>query len=515
MSSSDSSRFLTAWLGLWVVWLCVHVFPSPLFGFVLDDWSNVSTARAYPSLGALWSEAVWHPQRPVSCLISRTGFYLLGDAPAVFGVLSSVAWGALMGLMLWVGRALRGQLSDGVLAGLIFSAIPTMSEAINWPTMILSEALVSLPAYLVATAAFRKGLCGERVHAGWAAVCGGSFLVGLLAYEIGVFLPLAWAVWFPWKDWKRRLLGIAPLAGAGVFWLLWRVTKAFGKGADWALASHFSVDTEAHSLGTQIVTNAKDLVHWWVGRDMGGSFVRGWAGLGDHGGAVLLVFVAAGIAAFLVRSAVKMHTPSCPCRAFVFAVSWAWAGLLLSLVSYTASRLNVIPAMGLAWALAVMIPRRLLAGPKAVLFLLLLVPGWLANVGTTIQWSEAGAFCARAFGEVQTQYPEWEGKSYVVFDSRALVAASDADHPMTAVATYGNAGLFRGFVGLAWLDLAAGGKTKVNPIFDQEFGVELRDGFMHWHARYQPDTVNEPVAADRIFVVDLWEAGKPLPGQKD
>ena len=100
MPESVRGRFLLAWAGLWVVWLCVHVLPAPQFGFVLDDWSNVSTARAYPSLTALVGEAIWHPQRPVSCVISRSAFYLLGDAPAAFGLLSSLAWGGLLGLML-------------------------------------------------------------------------------------------------------------------------------------------------------------------------------------------------------------------------------------------------------------------------------------------------------------------------------------------------------------------------------------------------------------------------------
>ena len=493
----------------------MHVLPAPQFGFVLDDWSNVSTARAYPSLTALVGEAIWHPQRPVSCVISRSAFYLLGDAPAAFGLLSSLAWGGLLGLMLWVGRSLRGQLSDGVISGLIFSAIPTLSEAINWPTMILSEALVSLPAYLLATLAFRKGVCGTQPRIGWAVVSGVSFMVGLLAYEIGVFLPLAWMWWFPWNTWKHRLMAVIPLVAGGGFWVLWRVTKAFGQGVDWALASHFSVETEAHSMGTQIVTNAKGLVHWWVGRDMGGSFARGWDGLNGPIVVILLGAIAVGVAFMLVRQAVSSHSSCCPCRALGFAVTWGCAGLLLSLVSYTASRLNVLPAMGLAWAIAVLIPRKHLDGPKAFCFLLLLMPGWLANMGTTVQWSEAGAFSARAYEVVRSQHPQWKTKSYVVYDSRGLIAEAEGVDPMTAVATHGNAGLFRGFVGLAWMDLAAGGKTKVNPIFDQEFGVQLREDAMHWHARYQPDSVNEPVASNRYFVVDLWKAGKPLSGSED
>ena len=91
--------------------------------------------------------------------------------------------------------------------------------------------------------------------------------------------------------------------------------------------------------------------------------------------------------------------------------------------------------MGLAWLVAAILPDRIFRGPRASLWVLVLVPGWLANVGTTRQWSEAGSFCDRAYRAVVSQQEDWESRSYVLYDTRGLVEGSPHLPPMTAVAT--------------------------------------------------------------------------------
>ncbi|HPC19202.1 MAG: hypothetical protein KBC66_10870 [Kiritimatiellae bacterium] len=493
--------------------------PAPRAELAVDDWINLSRSKTYAS----YAEAAWQglldPNRPLSMIAVNVGWRLFGDRALYWTLVSLIGNSLLLLFTMKMALELTGRRIVAILTGVVFTILPNLTETYHWSTQVLNEVSCGLVPYALSgwlwVAYVRRG-------GGWRlALSALAFGVGLFSYEAGIFLPAAYVVLLPWR---RRpftsIFQIMPVGAACVLYLAWRGTNAFGL----IEGSYYPPHMQAGVSLMGIVMNAWHLMHWWLGDYMFGAMRNGF----DSFATLPLwtrrfLFVAnAGVVLLVGRGLHKLAgAPSCgsdsnPFRLLQiagFGLAWTAAAMALSLVSYTAGRLNVIPAMGVSLLTAVALDRWPFRkwGPTLVVLAFLAI---VANQGTAESWRQSGEFQRRLLAHIKSTRDQWEGKPIMLIDTRSLrqrltpglLRGIGAD-PATWT-YYGNALLMRGYVPLGMARLLTG---QVDPGFvtvhDVECGARIEGDQLHWHDRYLPSKPRS-TAMENVLVVDVLAVGQ-------
>jgi hypothetical protein len=416
---------------------------------------------------------------------------------------------------------LTGSRRVAALQGVLFALLPNLTETWHWSTQILNEVTCALLFY-----ALSGWLFAAHVRRGGAWRLIGSALaygIALFSYEQGLLLPAAFLAILPWR--RERWRAVGPLIPFGLLCLLygaWRTTGAFGLSE----ASHYPPHMQVGGFSWWFLGwNARQVAHWWIGDRFFGTILAGLDSFATLSlwtrRALLLGNVAAvGVGAWLLRRLFQKdeETPAtsgpAPGQATTFGILWSGAAMATSLASYTAGRLNILPAMGLTFLGGLLLARLPWRIGMAVLF----VPAVIclaANQGTAENFRQAGEFNQRLFSYLKETRDRWQDKEVLLFDTAGL------RHRLTpgllrpvsvaepAWAEYGNALLFRGFVPVGMVQLITGRKNPgLHIIHDVECGARATADELVWHTRYQSDDLQR-TPLDRVFVVDVWAVTQP------
>ena len=196
----------------------------------------------------------------------------------------------------------------------------------------------------------------------------------------------------------------------------------------------------------------------------------------------------------------------------IWAMAWVLLAHSLNLVSWTAARLNLVPAIGMSLFLAVAISRIRPASALPVLSALV-VAGLFSVQGTAFQWKESGVFNRRLANHLADRRADWSGKEIVWFDTRALRSRVEqnllkdvSENPATW-AFYGNAGLLRGFALSAMIARLADDEPPPKAILDAEYGARPQGTELAWHERYDPSRPRR-TPLEKVYRVDCLAAAQ-------
>lgn len=520
-SSPDARPETLGWtwtVGLLLLQFVSRYLPSPWAVFVADDWTNWLRSSSYASYADALRFAAKDPNRPLSMMAVEAGFRLLNDNAFAWTSLSILANSALLMFFVWMVLELTGRRVAAVAAGSLLALFPILTETFHWSTQVLNEVACALVFYAMSGWLWAKHVrTGARRHVALSAI---GYGIGLFSYEAGIFLPAAYVCLLPWqRQPAKALCRMLPFAFMGALYLSWRLADAWGLNAGVVYPPHMQAGL---SLWT-ISWNARQIAHWWLGDHMAGSVLEGLKSLGTlHpwlrrglalGNAVLLL----GWGIALLRSQEGRASRDTAMlqgtgRVLGFALVWTMAALVVSLVSYTAPRLNVLPAMGIGLFLAVLLARTPVRSWGPWLFVPALL-AMLANQGTSESYRQAGVLTRRLHAHLEATAATWMSKDVLLIDTTGLrhrltpgLLAPITEDESTWV-YYGNAILMRGFVPKGMVGLVAGGRpvtTKV--IHDVEYGARRVDDRLQYHDRFRPAHAHT-TPMDQVFRVDLWQIG--------
>ena len=475
-------------------------------GLILDDWCNFLASQSYDSVSNLLDATLRHGTRPVSMTYTWLMYRFFEDHVQAYFALSILAHlllVLLVGSITW--QLVRNKTATFLVCGML-ALLPTLSELIYWPTMILSASSLALPLYLGCATAFLAYIrLGSRK---WLALSIACYGLGVFSYEIGIFLPLAFLAASPQDPFRTRLTRCLAFAPVLLLYAMWRLTGSFGLSE-----THLPPHMQAGFSISTLLWNIKDFARWWIGQHMGATLVNGlngfvqlplqtqrWLTTGN-----LLLSLLAGWTFLRLAREENIAPPPRRCLAF-WGTFWLAASFAPLAISYCGSRLMYLPACGLAWILTSLYHPRL--RPALVLpigmvtFLLLTV-----NQGTARQWQESGELQRRLFAHVCRTRPQWQNKEIVLFDTRSLNATSTTGllatpDPYAHSFHNGNAGILRGFAQIAMLELAGRPAPRPISLLDAEHWPEVRDGQLVWHGRFDPTSTNI-TPMEQVYGIDV------------
>lgn len=498
--------------------------PSPWAVFIADDWANWARSSFFQTYTEALHIGLQDPHRPLSTIAVNLGFQLLGNHAIYWTAISLVANSVLLLLIMRLALELTASRFTAILSGIIFALLPNLTETYHWSTQVLNEVSCALVPYALSgwlwVAYLRRG-------GAWRVVLSViAFAIALFSYEAGILLPGAYLVLLPWRKARAKsVLLIAPIAAVVLFYFLWRATNAFGLNHTW----HYPPHMEGSLSLRGVIYNAWQVLHWWIGDHLFGAIRNGL----DSFSTIPLwtrrfLFLANGIVVFLVgrglralsnRSVATTEAKTFnPVQITGFTLIWAGAAMAMSLVSYTAGRLNVLPAIGISVLIAFIFTALPIRKWAPILFL----PAFLAilaNQGTAESFRQAGALHQNLFDKMTETKDEWTTKQFLLIDTHTLrerltpgllqpVGTSE-----TSWATYGNALLIRGFVlnGMAKL-ITHESEPSITILHDVEYGASIEGDQLIWHDRYNPARTHTNSTKD-LFAIEClpdphWRARK-------
>ncbi len=504
-----------ALLVAFVLLLCSRFAPHPWAVLVADDWTNLSRSASYASTAEAVRIGLQDPNRPVSMAVLDAFFRATGGDLLPFTVVSIVCNTLLVWLAMGLCFGLTGSRLAALASGLALALLPNLVETYHWSTQIVNELACALVGYAASAWCWVRHVRTGRV--GWLVASAAAYAVALFSYEAGVFIPAAFAMLLlPLRGaWLRVALRLAPFAAVVLAYGVWRVTDALGTNQSWHYPPHMQAGVSAYALAW----NTWQLLHWWIGEHLIQSVLSGWDGFMQLNPWVRRGWLAANaalvvLAGLACRAAARAERVAPPVRPFTllqvgaFVVVWIAASVAPLLISYTASRLNVLPAIGISIGLGALIARR----PGSTWFFALMAPMWLSlasNQGTTEQYRQAGEFNQRVYRHLEAHRADWSARSAIVFDTAGIrdrqtrgLLSRASDHEQ-AWAQYGNALLFRGFVPRGMVEHISGTRSPgVRILHDVENGARRDGEVWRWHERFDPSRAHETPTAD-VYHVDL------------
>lgn len=525
--SADSSpeRLRLGWgLILFILMLqfISRYLPSPGAVWVADDWANAARSSLYAST----AEAAWtglqDPNRPLSMLAVEVGYRLFGDQAWVWTLVSLAGNSLLLLAILKMAFELTGRRWVTAATGVIFALLPNLTETYHWSTQVLNEVACGLVPYALSgwlwVAYMRRGGIWRL------ALSVLAYGVGLFSYEAGVLLPAAYLALIAWRRAPiKGLLKMVPFGLVCLCYAAWRTTDAFGLNHAW----HYPPHMQAAPSLVGIVINTWNLLQWWIGDHMVGSMLNGFEAFASIPLWIRRFLFAAncGVVALIGWGLRKLGSadekedknhPFSGRQAVLFGLVWAGAAMAISLVSYTAPRLNVLPAIGISLVVALVLERF----PFRVWAPLLLVPAVLAlvsNQGTAENFCQAGQWNRAIYSHLQQTADEWRGKGFLLFDTQGLRQRQTpgllrpAGEDQAIWANYGNAPLARGFSFGGMVQLITKSKNpRIQVLHDVEYGARIKGDQLIWHNRYDLSTPHTNSLAD-VFVVDCLTVGQARP----
>jgi len=510
-------------LGALLLQFWSRYLPSPWAVLVGDDWANLARSSFFASN----AEAAWRglqdPNRPLSMIAVNVVYRWFGDRALPWTILSLAGNSLLLLFTMKMALELTGRRMVAALTGLFFALLPNLTETYHWSTQVLNEVACALVPYALSgwmwVAYVRRG--GR-----WRlAVSALAYGVGVFSYEAGILLPAAYLVLLPWKRTPvRSLLRMAPIGLAGLFYLAWRGTNAFGLNPGISYPTHMQAGPSLMS----ITMNSWHLVHWWAGDYLFGAILSGFQMFASISlWTRRFLFVAnvgvAGLVFWGLQRLAESSTESEDTALFSrwqiwgFALAWTAAAMGVLILSYTGGRLNVIPGIGVsllaALALSNFPVRRW--GPWLALPVFLAL---VANQGTAENWRQSGIFARRLYAHLEETADQWREKPILLLDTRTLRQRRTpgllrpVGEDQTTWALYGNSLLLRGFVPIGMVQLITGEKNHgIQVLLDVEYGARIDGDQLRWHARHNPARlfVN---SMDEVFLVDAFVAGQMKSG---
>jgi hypothetical protein len=494
---------------------CSRYLPSPQAVLVADDWTNLSRSSIYATDAEAVMTGLQDPNRPVSMAVLDLLFRRFGTAALPYTIVSFLGNALLIILVVQLGMSLTGNTLIAVLMGVFMALFPNLVETYHWSTQVINEVTCALVWYAASAWMWVRHVQSGRFRY----LIGSTFtyMVALFSYEAGLFLPAAYIFLFAFdKKWIANMFRLVPFAVVIVIYGLWRSTNAFGMNESW----HYPAHMKAGLTLSQLTWNGIQIMQWWVGDHMVSSIRSGWDGFfliapGIRRGLyVLNVIIIILLGIVLGRQAKKNPDPAALSpfstrSIMLFGVAWTGAAFLPCLVSYTASRLNVLPAIGISLLLAATISRF----PMRSWFCLLIIPVFISlgsNQGTTEHYRQAGLFNWKIYRHLEQHKADWASREIVVFDTRGIrqrqtpgLLSAVSEHESTW-AQYGNALLFRGFVPRGMIELISGDRQNpIQVVHDVENGARLDADTWRWHERFDPARPRS-IAATNAFYVDLF-----------
>jgi hypothetical protein len=488
--------------------------PAPMAVFVADDWSNWARSTFYAAHSEAFLAGLKDPNRPLSMAAVELLFRVFDNHAGWWTFISLLGNGLLMLTVIGMAWRLTGRRSVALLAGLFFALFPNLTETYNWSTQVLNEVSCALVFY---------GLSGwlwigfaTRGGAWRLLASAAAYGVALFSYEAGLLLPTAYLVLLSWRGRVvANGLRLAPIAAVALGYAAWRATNAFGLGAVYFYPPHMQAGIP---LGG-IVWNVKQLFQWWVGERMLGSMANGLAVFSTLPletkrfllvGNVFAVLAATWLVLRVQRRPELIVSGIGASRAGLFALVWTGAASAIPVVSYTAPRLLVLPAMGIALGLALVLDRF----PVGRWGLLALIPAILSlgsNQGTAESYRQAHEVNVKLHRHLVETMEQWRDSEVLLLDTTQLrnrltpgllaspVSAQDA------AAQYRNTLLLRGFVLAGMVRLALHDPDPaIRTVLDVECGARIEGDRLIWHERFDP---GQPriTRLDRVHRVDLGE----------
>lgn len=516
-----SARRPAGWwaIGAFAVLLLLysHYSAAPVSGLHLDDWGLLSLSTSYPSAGEMLRELGLHPHRPVGYPLTCLTYRLLGLTPLSYAILGMATYSAFIlaagGLVYTVSCSRR----IALLFCAIFALLPNLPETYHWANVAMVGALQLF--YVVSALAWVLFLKTRR--AWWLLPCALAYAAGLGSYEVGIGIPLAFAMLTQPRRQPRQLLGLVPLLAVLAFYLGWRATNAFGLGKNLFYGpGHFELDISIWTLRH----NAAAAASWWLGAKMMTTLRQGLDGFAFMAaGPRALLFVGNAVVVvamgWMVLRSFKDNEGAprdfSGTQVLLFGAAWAGTALFTTLLSYAAARQNFFPAIGIAMCLAYVLarlnPARWLGAFSLLAFLSLVV-----NQGTAATWRDAGVYQQRIFQYLKAHEPEWRDKQVILFDSEStrqritqglLTPINESVWPL-----YGNVCLMRTTVPWCMVRLIQEKSPRIEVCkypfskMDVEMKARIKGEELVWYESYESTNEQRTVLAD-VFIVDCFEIG--------
>lgn len=521
---SSSTQYQTAAPGWLLIFLLLALqiwsryLPNPWSAFVADDWANWARSSFYDSHQEALLTGLQDPNRPLSMAAVEFLFRVFGDHALYWTLISITGNSLLLFMLLRMAWGLTGNRLVLLTTGVFYALFPNLTETFHWSTQVLNEVTCALMFYALSGwmwVDFARRGGGWRLFLSVA-----GYGIALFSYEAGVLLPGAYLVLLPWRKvpW-RSLAQLLPFAAMALTYAAWRSSNSFGLNQAW----HYPPHMEAGISVGGMMWNVRELLSWWLGPHLmesmrGGlnSFATlpGWTKiflvLGN-----LLVVVAVGRWIREEGNPTPAAVPPFSMRhVALFGLAWTALSMAIPVLSYTAPRLNVLPALGISFLLAL--------GVSSVSFrswgLVLAIPAMLcmaSNQGTTESYRQVDVLNRRLYAHLSQTVDVWKDKEVLLLDTAALrqrltpglITLPSEDQYTWAV--YNNAPLLRGFVtrGMAQLALRERNPS-VLVLHDVENGARSEGEMLHWHERYNAQLPQQNLL-DRVYRIDAARYASP------
>ena len=490
----------------------------PPVGFVLDDWSLWSDALNGESLWTVSRNALLNPTRPVGACIQQVASRLLLDRMPWYGMLAWGNYSLMLLLVFLLVREVTDRTELAFVAGAVFAVLPNLCGQFHWLCMIIG---IGQPCYLVSAWLLARYVRRGTRRSLWGAVFWYALALG--NYEVGVFLPAAYAVLLWGRGWKKCLMALMPFGLALGVYAAWRLTAGFGLGRGVGVAPQFTPRLSGYALKH----TAADIVSWWAGLDW-------WRAIGDGATGfselpwiqATLLLLANGMLVALSgwwlwkAQSVEMPAPSQEktrdnpfgnATLALFGVAWVAATYLPAFLGYMAPRLNYLPGAGVAFLVALAAGRMKLERWLG-LVLGVVFAGMVVGEGDTKNWGDSIRFQENLFQTMKEHRADWQDSEVLCLDTRELsnrltpgLVAPNCHH-IDTVAEYRNAGLLRGFGPSAMAELILKERPGPRVVLDVEYGAHEENGVLKWHERYDPSKPFE-TPMDRVYRLDVLSAG--------
>lgn len=492
--------------------------PNPWAVLVADDWSNWARSLLYETNLDAMMAGLQDPNRPLSMLAVEVAFRIFGNEPLYWTLVSVAANSMLIFCLMKMAWGLTGKRSVVLISGVIFAVLPSLTETYHWSTQVLNEVACALMLY-----AFSGWMWIDHVRRGGTGrlvLSAAAYLFALFSYEAGILLPAAYVVLLPWRQAPARSLARLSVFGSvAVLYVAWRVTDAFGMNQTWYYPPHM----EAGISLAGVLWNLREVMHWSVGDHFFGTILNGLASFSDLSTWMRRVLVVGNVVVIGVVGLAIKHSslpkfdetaPFSTGRAVLFVLIWTGAAFAIPALSYTAARLMVLPAVGLAIGLAVVLAQRPVSswGPWLYVPVVLCV---MSNQGTTESYRQAGELNRKLFAHITDSVDEWRDKDVVLLDTSGIrhrLTPGLLAPPSMATSTwadYRNALLLRGFVVSGMLQVVSPESIQgLMVVHDAECNALRQADTLLWHERFDPSQPHR-TPMDRVYSIDvgtvLWE----------
>ncbi|OGV42648.1 MAG: hypothetical protein A2X46_05115 [Lentisphaerae bacterium GWF2_57_35] len=486
--------------------------------FCQDDWHFWNVARSMKSVPDIVAATCLHPFRPVSAMVQLILFHSCGDRPWIFYILGMIMHTVFLLVLMRILYALSRDTRVAFIGAAIFSLLPNLTESFYWPELnAISYVYVAYGLSALFWIRYaRTGCWSDCVIS----VLG--YVVGVFSYETGAFLPLAYPVLLGMEGLRRAGKGFMPFAAVMVFYLLWRTTLGFGLGQNILYPNAQLTPAISMDIG---LWNLKEILRWWIGGYFLDSLRSGLNGFLDlsvwHQRALgvldcTTIMMCLWLWGRSRRREVNDHDVTRPAflfnRTVFFGCAWVCVAYFPCLVSYTAGRLNYLPAVGIALVLSLILVRWFnLSKPLGIVALAILC--LMVNQGTAHSWKVSGQFQRHLFNYVKESEPQWCDKDLVLFDTLSLQQRLTQGllHPVKVEdkSWYHNqnAVLFKGFALNAMLELVATSNLPPRGILDAEHYAQWDNDTLIWHEKWDANVCHS-TSVDKVFFIDCFEAGQ-------